>query len=346
MRALVLGGLSFDTIVYLETLPRPVPHTVTATRFHETIGETGAGKALNLRKLGFQVTLHALLGDDPLGDRLAATLDREPINFLREPDPRGTRRHVNLMDASGGRLSISLAQDGPEPRIDQGRIEACLPECDYVVLNIDNYCRELIQPIRAAGKAIWCDIHDYDGSNTYHQDFITAADHLFLSSDLLPDYRAFVERMRRLGKRLVVCTHGAPGQPGSRGMESGSTSPAWPKSQYTTPTGRVTPTSPDISTARRATTTCCAACSSGHWLAGCVSRPPSWPIRTSVRNGSSPPGGGITMSRIAAPGRPEAATAPGEPIGVRVRCTPSGSGAACPSDGWTHRYEADREPSA
>ena len=211
MRVLVLGGLSFDTIVYLDALPPPVPHTVTATRFHETIGETGAGKALNLEKLGFHVAFHALLGADALGDRLAATLQHHGIDFIREPDPRGTRRHVNLMDASGDRLSISIAQEGPEPRIDHRPIESLLPECDYVVLNIDDYCRDLIQPIKAAGKEIWSDIHDYNGYNAYHQDFIAAADYLFLSSDLLPDYRTFMERMRKLGKRLVVCTHGRDG---------------------------------------------------------------------------------------------------------------------------------------
>src|SRR5437763_5363007 len=144
MRVFVLGGLSFDTFVYLDVLPPPVPHTVTASRFHETIGETGAGKALNLKKLGFQVVFHALVGDDVLGDRLAATLEQDGIGFIREPDPRGTRRHVNLMDASGDRLSISIAQEGPEPRIDHRPIESLLPECDYVVLNIDDYCRDLI----------------------------------------------------------------------------------------------------------------------------------------------------------------------------------------------------------
>jgi acarbose 7IV-phosphotransferase len=211
MRVLVLGGLSFDTIVYLDVLPPPVPHMVTASRFHETIGETGAGKALNLEKLGFEVVLHALLGGDALGDRLAARLEQDRIDFIREPDPRGTRRHVNLMDASGDRLSIRIAQEGPEPRIDHRRVAALLPECDYVVLNIDDYCRDLIQPITSAGKEIWCDIHDYNGHNPYHEDFIAAADYLFLSSDLLPGYRAFMERMRRSGKRLVVCTHGRDG---------------------------------------------------------------------------------------------------------------------------------------
>lgn len=48
---LVLGGVSFDTIIYLDALPQPVPGTIFTRGFHETVGSTGAGKALNLAKL-------------------------------------------------------------------------------------------------------------------------------------------------------------------------------------------------------------------------------------------------------------------------------------------------------
>lgn len=79
------------------------------------------------------------------------------------------------------------------------------------MLNIEEYCRPLIPAIRRAGKAIWCDVHDYDGANPYHADFVAAADDLFLSSDRLPDWRPFLRRMIAEGKRLAVCTHGAAG---------------------------------------------------------------------------------------------------------------------------------------
>ncbi len=43
------------------------------------------------------------------------------------------------------------------------------------------------------------------------RDFADAADYLFLSSAAMPDYRAFMSRMIREGKKLVVCTHGRNG---------------------------------------------------------------------------------------------------------------------------------------
>ena len=201
--ALVIGGVSFNLMIYLGTLPAPVPHSVASRGFNETIGSTGAGKALNLCKLGFDTTLHAPVGDDANGRWVANYLAAAGVRFLYDIDPMGTQRHVNLMDASGRRVSIFIVPGTFEPAFDRARLAA--------LLNISNYCRQLIPDIRAAGKAIWCDLHDYDGQNPYHDDFIAAADFVLLSSDALPGYRDFMARMIAQGKRLVVCTHGAQG---------------------------------------------------------------------------------------------------------------------------------------
>jgi acarbose 7IV-phosphotransferase len=78
-------------------------------------------------------------------------------------------------------------------------------------LNISNYCRNLIPLIKKHHKEIWCDIHDYSRNNAYHQDFIEAADYIFMSSDQMPDYKNFFEELIQRGKKLAVCTHGADG---------------------------------------------------------------------------------------------------------------------------------------
>jgi sugar/nucleoside kinase (ribokinase family) len=210
-RVLILGGVSFNAMIALDAFPQPVPQSIWASGFHETIGSTGAGKALNLRPLGMQVTLHAPIGDDRYGQLVADYLRRAGVDFIHDHDPLGTQRHVNLMDAAGRRISIFVVPGSFEPAIDTTRIEALIPQSDYVVLNISNYCRYLIPHIQRHARQIWTDLHDYDGVSTYHQDFIDAADYLFLSSDALPDYRPFMERLVVAGKRLVVCTHGRDG---------------------------------------------------------------------------------------------------------------------------------------
>jgi len=209
--ALILGGVSFDSVIYLEKFPGAQPGTVFARGFHETVGSTGAGKALNLHRLGFTVTLHDLVGEDEYGTKVQAYFRREGLAFIADHDPAGTKRHVNLMNAAGQRISIFVANGTFEPRIDLGSFAARFAAADYVVLNIINYCRTLIPLAKAHEKPIWCDLHDYDGHNPYHQDFVEAADYVFMSSDAMPDYRAFMERLIDAGKRLIVCTHGKDG---------------------------------------------------------------------------------------------------------------------------------------
>lgn len=210
-RVLVVGGVAYNTLIYLEHFPEPRSQTVFSRRYHETVGETGAGKALNLQRLGLQTTLHGMIGDDDYGRRILEAMKQSGITFLHDVDPAGTERHVNLMAETGGRISIYMAYATYEPLFDAARLESLLAVQDYVVLNIINYARHLIPAVRASGKDIWCDIHDWDGKNAHHRDFVDAADYLFLSSDSMPDFRAFMQKRIDAGKKLAVCTHGRQG---------------------------------------------------------------------------------------------------------------------------------------
>ncbi len=209
---LVIGGLSYNTMIYLSKLPDALPQTIFCQAYHETVGETGAGKALNLARLDFDVTFHALIGEDYYGSIIRGLFaQQEHLTFIGDIDPLGTHRHINLMDNEGGRISIYMQPGTFNPNIDLDRLDELIPQQDYIVLNIENYCREVIPLIQRACRPIWCDIHDYDGANPYHQDFIRAAEYLFMSSDALPEYRHYMEHFIRAGKKLVVCTHGKLG---------------------------------------------------------------------------------------------------------------------------------------
>jgi sugar/nucleoside kinase (ribokinase family) len=211
-RVLVLGGVSYNTMIYVDSFPQPEPQTVFSKRLHDTVGSTGSGKALNLCRLGFDVTLHGVIGDDRYGDLIKAYFDGEDLRFIYDINPVGTERHTNLMDVEGRRISIIQVQREPNAsQPDQDKIEPLIGQSDYVALNITSPYSSLIPLIKSHGKEIWCDLHDYDGVNRYHDPFVQGADYLFLSSDLMPDYRAFMERMLKDGKKLVVCTHGKRG---------------------------------------------------------------------------------------------------------------------------------------
>jgi hypothetical protein len=44
-RILVLGGVSYNTMIYLDSLPSARPQTIFSQGLHETVGSTGAGNA-------------------------------------------------------------------------------------------------------------------------------------------------------------------------------------------------------------------------------------------------------------------------------------------------------------
>lgn len=208
---LVLGGVSWNMMIHLAEFPAPHSQTIFSHNHHETAGSTGAGKALNLVKLGFDVTLHGLIGDDEYGRKLQAYFANTDINFRYDIDPAGTKRHVNLMDKGDGRISIFINNGTFKPDVEWMRLEPAIAQADIVSLNIVNYCRQAIPLLKKYNKEIWVDLHSYDGQETYHHDFIEAANVLFFSSEHMPDYRAFMQTQIETGKKLVVATHGSRG---------------------------------------------------------------------------------------------------------------------------------------
>ncbi|WP_069386036.1 carbohydrate kinase family protein [Cellulosimicrobium cellulans] len=211
---LVAGPASWNRVVHLDALPQPTPHTVLARGSYDTVGGTSAGKALNLAALGRAVTLRTVLGDDDEGDRVRSTLEAGGVRVLAEPSPDGrTESHLNLMDADGGRLSVYLrapgevAAGGPT----WAATTAALAAARVVVVDLAVPALPVLAEASGRGLDVWVDLHDYDGTTAFHQPWVEAGTHVFLSSDRLPDHRAFMAARRDAGARLVVCTHGARG---------------------------------------------------------------------------------------------------------------------------------------
>lgn len=208
---LILGGTTFDHIVSLPQFPAPVPQTIHQASFCETPGSTGTGKAVCLTKLGVANTLYSVLGDDVYGQNIKTFLQDEGVNFIFDTDPNGTERHINFMNAAGSRISVFITQSCEHPEMNKALIEKNISKSDLVVLNIISYCKDLIPLLENYTKPVWTDLHDYNDGNPYHQPFIDRADHIFLSSDNLTDYKKTMQELMQAGKELVVCTHGKDG---------------------------------------------------------------------------------------------------------------------------------------
>lgn len=210
-KILIIGGTTFDSIIYLKNLPKPEPKTFHYVNFNETLGSTGASKALNLTKLNVDNTLHSIIGQDIYGENIKNKFRSEGVKFIYDIDPKGTERHVNLMDEQGGRISIFVTQSSSELDLDMEKIEEEIKQCDIVVLNIIAYTKKLIPLIKKYNKPVWTDLHDYNIGNPYHDEYINAADYIFVSSDNMKDYRPIMEKWISKGKEIVVCTHGKNG---------------------------------------------------------------------------------------------------------------------------------------
>ncbi len=208
--ALVLGGASWNTMIHLDRFPEPRPATIADVRSTIAAGSTGIGKALALKALGHQPLLHATIGDDEAGRAIRAFCDARGLETVFDIDPGGSSRHVNLMDALGQRISIFLFNGSPAPPVDVARLTSAIAETGTIFLNITQSSIPLLPVVRQSGADVWVDLHDYDGVNAYHEQFIAEADVLQLSDEALPDPRPVMLRLAQTA-RLVICTRGARG---------------------------------------------------------------------------------------------------------------------------------------
>jgi sugar/nucleoside kinase (ribokinase family) len=211
--AAVIGGVSWNQVIDVPRLPSGRTETLFATGSREGIGATGSGKALNLARLGFDTRLHALVGDDPEGDRAAAELAGVGVRLHRVTDPEGTERHVNLMDPEGRRASVYVnggTHDPDHATVSAAGLAGFAAGASYVWVNLANYARRVLSPLAARGIPVWADVHDWDGQNEFHRDFVDAARYLFLSDEALEDAVGFAAHLAR-DRELVVVTHGRRG---------------------------------------------------------------------------------------------------------------------------------------
>lgn len=208
----VAGPVSWNHLVEVDRLPDPRPHAVAARSHRHAVGGTSAGKALNLADLGARVTLRTVVGDDEAGRAVLDALDRAGVEVLAEVVAGPSEQHLNLMDPGGGRLSIFLERPEPrDPRHD-GRARAAMAAADAAVIDLADHARPLLA--WDTGAPVWCDLHDYDGANPFHRDFLDAADYLFLNDDGMPDRSdllGFLTGRVAAGARAAVATLGAEG---------------------------------------------------------------------------------------------------------------------------------------
>ncbi|MFE9771655.1 adenosine kinase [Streptomyces sp. NPDC005931] len=211
---LVLGGAGVDTIVHVPELPVPIadshmirPGIVTRA------GQSGDFFALGAGALGLRTHHLDLIGDDHEGDLVRALHRDHGIALTAVPQPRGTKRAVNLVDPAGRRLSLYDATRGDDTdRLPEDMVRDLARTARHAHVVITQPCAAALPVLRAAGVTISTDLHDWDGADPYHEPFALAADLVFLSAAALADPEPTMRRIAERGRaRVVVATAGAEG---------------------------------------------------------------------------------------------------------------------------------------
>lgn len=206
MKALVIGGVSLDTIIHIDNLDEiGEDKNLWADNFFESVGGTGAGKALALNSLGVETFLITTLGKDEANKKIKAFLDKNRLKY-KALSVDETLTHTNIMHSNGKRLSISTHYSKKKLIFNEHDDEEIIISSDVIFLNINDFCRKYIPLIKKHNKIVVVDIHDYDPPNPYHQDFIDVADYLITSGVNIKNNIEFLKSTIDLGKKVAIIT--------------------------------------------------------------------------------------------------------------------------------------------
>lgn len=210
---LVVGGAGVDTIVRVDILPVPFADSHPVPPIDTVVGHTGSGVALGCHRLGLTTCFVDVIGDDHEGAMLRDRFEAEGLRFEHVVHPSGTRRAVNLVDATGRRMSFYDPRHpydlAPDPALWRGPLEGTR----HVHASIMPWTVAALADATAAGATTSTDLHDWDGRNPHHRPFAYAADLVFVSGSRLGlvEDDVVADILDRGRARLVVVMDGAAG---------------------------------------------------------------------------------------------------------------------------------------
>jgi len=210
---LVLGGAGVDTIVYVPELPLPYADSYMVPAIEARAGQTGDGVALGLTALGLRTVHMDVLGDDHEGALVKALHERHDVPLIALPTAAGTKRAVNLVDPQGRRLSLyDISRGDDRDRLPEPLLTELGQAARHIHVCITHPCQHAMPLLATLPTPISVDLHNWDGTNPYHEVFAFAADVVFLSTTALTDPPATMRHIISSGRASVVIgTAGADG---------------------------------------------------------------------------------------------------------------------------------------
>ncbi len=215
-RLFVAGLINLETTLAIDGFPLPYnPVRYPFFGIQTTVSGVGYNLAKALTMLGNQVDFASLIGGDDngllvrkalkgdgIGDDLILSTVNETAQSVIIYDPQGKRQiHTDLKDIQD--------QSYPLPEA-----EEALRQADLAVICNINFARPLLRAAKEAGKWVATDVHALsDLDDAYNQDYMQAADILFLSDESLPEPPETIlpELMDKYSAEIIVIGLGAEG---------------------------------------------------------------------------------------------------------------------------------------
>ncbi len=186
---LISGLINIETTLRITEFPLEYfPVTYPFFGVSSTVAGVGYNIAKALTVLGERIRLLSIIGKDDAAQLIKIKLIEENIPWkyvISKTDQ--TAQSVIIYDATGRRQVHTDLKNVQGLSFPQELFAQALADSGICILCNINFSRQLLQPAKNAGKLIATDVHTVSNvEDEYNQDFMKAADILFLSDEKLP----------------------------------------------------------------------------------------------------------------------------------------------------------------
>jgi acarbose 7IV-phosphotransferase len=215
-RILVAGIVALEMTYQIDAFPlqyEPVRYPFFS------LGSSVSGSAYNIARalstLGDDVRCATLLGRDAAGGLVRQTFAQEGLSPDLALETLADTPHALILYDREGRRQIHIdLKDIQEQGYPEERFVQALQGCALAAVGNANFCRPLLRLAREAGVPIATDVQTVSHlEDPYNQEFMRAADILFMSHERLPlPPTEWVREVRaRYGNGLIVVGLGEEG---------------------------------------------------------------------------------------------------------------------------------------
>lgn len=211
----ISGLLNVETSLKVNSFPieyNPIEYPFFGVS--SSVSGVGYNIAKALNKLGDNVTLSSIIGDDSNGNIIRYQLNEDKIstNHLKINAGMQTPESVVLFDQDGKRKIYCDLKNIQDLTIDELAIKP--EEFDLAILTNINFSRKAIKLFKDAGVLVASDVHVLTNiEDDYNKDFLENADILFLSNEGVIGREAdFIKEIyNRYRNKIIVIGCGAEG---------------------------------------------------------------------------------------------------------------------------------------